>query len=555
MAGKKPFRMSDVKIIILLIMGLLIGVCLPPAHAASPTGLSISVSKAAPQRINTAIRVTATVTGGDIVEYQFLVGTIIGDTITWSMLSPYSALNQATWRPATVGTYRLEVWTRNVGQTVDYAARAYRNYVIISSPLTAISLSITPDAPQPALTPFTLTAMPVGSGVLQFQFLVGLPLPDGSLSWQVLQDFSSALTCSWLPKTAGSYVIKVNARQGWAEAAVISAQATLGITAPRLTARATPQQANSATGSTPTITPYHGNKTAAVSYTFDDGQETQIIGAVPLLNQFGFKGTFFLIAGFAPDHNPTPTDPNSSAGWDEWKQVLAQGHELGSHSMTHPHLVPITDEIQLYHEVHDSATLIFSKTGQFPKSFAYPFDEFSPSLHNLVLSTYAAARESDIFFGGSTFTTTYANGVIDQAIANGQWVAPLLHGIDAGGYDPVPSSELSKHFQYVQGLQNQVWVDTFGNISRYVKERDNALLQVNSTTTNSIIFTLTCSLYAQLFNYPLTVEIPTDPTTPVKSVQALRQATSEVLPTTVIAGGILVDVVPGNAPVTVTWTY
>ena len=43
------------------------------------------------------------------------------------------------------------------------------------------------------------------------------------------------------------------------------------------------------------IAKFDGDRAAAISYTFDDGLRDQYTLAVPMLNEVGFKGTFFII--------------------------------------------------------------------------------------------------------------------------------------------------------------------------------------------------------------------------------------------------------------------
>jgi len=63
----------------------------------------------------------------------------------------------------------------------------------------------------------------------------------------------------------------------------------------------------------------------AVSLTFDDGMTSQLKIAVPLLERYGFRGTFYL--------NPSGDD------WLErlapWKRVAEAGHEIGNHTLSH----------------------------------------------------------------------------------------------------------------------------------------------------------------------------------------------------------------------------
>ncbi len=68
--------------------------------------------------------------------------------------------------------------------------------------------------------------------------------------------------------------------------------------------------------------PYQG----AVSLTFDDGTQNQLDKALPALDEFGFKGSFYL--------NPGGAD--WAARLAPWQAVAAAGHEIGNHTLTHP---------------------------------------------------------------------------------------------------------------------------------------------------------------------------------------------------------------------------
>ena len=67
-----------------------------------------------------------------------------------------------------------------------------------------------------------------------------------------------------------------------------------------------------------------------VCITFDDGCETDLIAAAPVLREFGFNATFYLTAGFLG----TPGYLNA----DQVRELDAQGFQIGCHSMTHPYL-------------------------------------------------------------------------------------------------------------------------------------------------------------------------------------------------------------------------
>ena len=91
--------------------------------------------------------------------------------------------------------------------------------------------------------------------------------------------------------------------------------------------------------STHQITYFQGNKAGAVSFTFDDGYLGQATTAVSELNARGVKGTFFLITG--------PDWISNNVSWATWQNVAAQGHEIASHTVTHPFLSTLSaDQIR-----------------------------------------------------------------------------------------------------------------------------------------------------------------------------------------------------------------
>jgi peptidoglycan/xylan/chitin deacetylase (PgdA/CDA1 family) len=86
------------------------------------------------------------------------------------------------------------------------------------------------------------------------------------------------------------------------------------------------------------------DKPALVSLTFDDGLRCQFERAVPILRQYGFPATFFLIAN--PDSTQEPWDGHINdwlkIDWREedismLRKVIQDGHEIGAHSVHHRH--------------------------------------------------------------------------------------------------------------------------------------------------------------------------------------------------------------------------
>src|SRR5436190_1544525 len=81
---------------------------------------------------------------------------------------------------------------------------------------------------------------------------------------------------------------------------------------------------------------------SAVVITFDDGCETDLLTAAPVLTKLGFGGTFYVVAGKVGK-------PGFMRG-AQLRELSGAGFEIGCHSMTHPYL-PDLDEAGLQREI------------------------------------------------------------------------------------------------------------------------------------------------------------------------------------------------------------
>lgn len=102
---------------------------------------------------------------------------------------------------------------------------------------------------------------------------------------------------------------------------------------------------------------------ASVCITFDDGCETDLIAAAPVLREFGHNATFFVTAGFL-NH---PGYMSST----QLRELGAQGFEIGCHSMTHAYLSDI-GESELKSEIVDAKDRIEQIVGHEIHHFSCP---------------------------------------------------------------------------------------------------------------------------------------------------------------------------------------
>src|ERR1700746_3054934 len=122
-----------------------------------------------------------------------------------------------------------------------------------------------------------------------------------------------------------------------------------------------------------------------VMINFDDGRESQLIYAKPILDKYGFKASFFIICGRVGTER-------SSMNWQDIAELKKDGMDIESHSMTHINLNKLSTNA-LNFEIGGSKQC-FAKHGYNTTIFGYPFNLGSnkPSVVNLVAKYYNFGR-------------------------------------------------------------------------------------------------------------------------------------------------------------------
>lgn len=125
--------------------------------------------------------------------------------------------------------------------------------------------------------------------------------------------------------------------------------------------------------------------TLRITTSWDDGHVLDLRVA-ELLDHYGLTGTFYIARDFLDERM------NESQLRD-----LAQRHELGAHTLTHPVLTEISLE-QARNEIHGSKIWLQEVLGQEVTSFCYPKGANNPELQQIVAQAgYVMARTVDKF--------------------------------------------------------------------------------------------------------------------------------------------------------------
>jgi peptidoglycan/xylan/chitin deacetylase (PgdA/CDA1 family) len=224
--------------------------------------------------------------------------------------------------------------------------------------------------------------------------------------------------------------------------------------------------------------------------------------------------------------------------WDSIKLYASQGYEFASHTITHAHMA-VLDTTNMFYELHKSKEDIKDHLGdQYTFDAEIPFGIEHPRAMKYSLPAYEALRNmmTDPYLqeinrgyktqpgtsnkeyvqwqrGGTTKTSLQLmNSWVDTTLAHDNiWLVLVFHGVDGLGYEALPHGLLDTYFQKIKRHEADLWIATFSDVAKYMRERMHAT--VNSDKTNNhIIIHLQHSLDANIYNIPLTLKtyVPAD---------------------------------------------
>lgn len=231
--------------------------------------------------------------------------------------------------------------------------------------------------------------------------------------------------------------------------------------------------------------PFPPSKQAAFSFTFDDGRVSHCEKVAPLLEEYGFRGTFYVIPGIMQRVDSIWLRPAGAqipiAGWDRLRAISDRGHEIGNHSWSHPRFQKVVEgkgrDFQK-REIFKSSHVIARELGTAWKSFAWPFHESLPNWEKAVQEVHLGARplafrlsynKGEAKLGGKSLREM--NAFADMIIKKQRWGIVVIHDIEGDGpYEPHNPLELDifrKHLEYVVSKKAKLHVQTVADINAY----------------------------------------------------------------------------------------
>ena len=239
------------------------------------------------------------------------------------------------------------------------------------------------------------------------------------------------------------------------------------------------------------------------------------------------KGTF------APA-NARKNSPEERNGitWDELRLLSKRGYEFASHTVTHPRLA-VLDDANLVYELEKSRQDILDHLG-FEHTFSVecPYGTENERAVRAALLRYQVARNympdsgvDDLDRGNNTdpavshkeyvrwqrgaLTETpmeLMNSWIDKAAVQGNiWLVLVFHGVDGVGWKPKTGAELKQYFGYINSKKEGLWVATFQDVTKYIRERELGSV-ISYRNGEDISVVLRSSVTDVSYDLPLTMK-------------------------------------------------
>jgi peptidoglycan/xylan/chitin deacetylase (PgdA/CDA1 family) len=218
--------------------------------------------------------------------------------------------------------------------------------------------------------------------------------------------------------------------------------------------------------------------------------------------------------------------------WEAVRQYARQGHEFGSHTVTHPRLAVLTEPNMLY-ELEKSKEEIRDKLGEkYTFSAECPYgteDErvmeyaykIYPSLRNRMPEKYLEELNRSSKVQPGTLKNEYIQwqrGAVTRtslplmkswvdtvAAHDNNWLVLVFHGVDGIGWEALSSDTLREYFQYIKDNDDKLWIATFADATKYIRQRMNASVNGKRSGDN-IVVELTHKLDKKMYDLPLTLK-------------------------------------------------
>lgn len=172
----------------------------------------------------------------------------------------------------------------------------------------------------------------------------------------------------------------------------------------------------------------------SVAITFDDGCETDLMTAAPILKKSGFNATFYATAGFIG--KPGYLSP------EQLRELDSMGFEIGCHSMTHAYLNDL-DRPGLQREIRDAGKLLEDILGKKVEHFSCPGGRYNAR---------ALTAAKDAGYKSVATSHAHANSPATDPFVLGR--VAILRDIDTAGFERICTGSALAKMRLVESTRD-----------------------------------------------------------------------------------------------------
>ncbi len=260
---------------------------------------------------------------------------------------------------------------------------------------------------------------------------------------------------------------------------------------------------------------------------FEDGKLDEAYKVMDTLYKKAREGSFKVGAELSDE-----VSQERGLSWDNIKLYASKGYEFASHTVSHTHLA-VLDSANINYELYKSKEDIKNHLGsEYTFDAEIPFGIEHPRALHYGLPAYEALRngmkDSFLFEINRGYKTSPGSSdkeyvqwqrgplsktsleemksYIDTTLAHTNiWLVLVYHGINGLGWEALPDTLLTTYFQYIRQNENNLWIATFKDVAKYIRERMHATV-TQTKSDNKITVQLSQSLPEEIYNVPLTLK-------------------------------------------------
>jgi peptidoglycan/xylan/chitin deacetylase (PgdA/CDA1 family) len=234
---------------------------------------------------------------------------------------------------------------------------------------------------------------------------------------------------------------------------------------------------------------------------------------------------------FKPKIVHSHANPNHIT-WPEIATLANRHYEFASHTVTHPRLA-VLDDANLVYELEKSRQEILDHLG-FKHTFSVecPYGTENERAVRFALARYQLARnrmpdasvedidrfrDTDPVSSKKEYVRWQRGALTETSMAvmkswvdvtgshDNIWLVLVFHGVDGVGWKPKTGSELKEYFGYIKSKEDKLWVATFQDVAKYMRERMHSSIR-SYREGNEISVVLRDDLTDASYDLPLTLK-------------------------------------------------